>query len=136
MITLKDYFMGHDKDPQYKYELDDYKYNNAVILISKINRLEEKLNQFKYEVTSGWRPKVYNKQIGGALRSNHVICRAIDIKDVDNLLGNYLKENVKVLAVNAKGKETERTRLNGKKIEKLNYKNYDILKKLVMFNNN
>ena len=28
-------------------------------------------------------------------------------------------QNVKVLAVNAKGKETERTRLNGKKIEKL-----------------
>ena len=98
MISLEQYFMGHDKDPQYKYELDDYKYNNAVILISKINRLEEKLNQFKYEVTSGWRPKAYNAKIGGAKFSNHVICRAIDIKDVDNLLGNYLKENVKVLA--------------------------------------
>jgi hypothetical protein len=98
LITLKEYFGKHAEDPLYKYELDDTKFNNAVILISKINRLEEKLNQFKYEVTSGWRPKAYNAQIGGAKFSNHVICRAIDIKDVDNLLGNYLKENVKVLA--------------------------------------
>jgi FtsZ-binding cell division protein ZapB len=35
-------------------------------------------------------------------------------------IGAALKaQNLKVLAVNAKGKETERTRLNGKKIEKL-----------------
>ena len=97
-ITLEDYFCGHDKDPCYKYDLDSVKYNNAVILICKINRLEDRLNQFKYTVNSGWRPEYYNNSIGGSPRSNHIICRAIDLLDVDNLLGNYLKENVQILS--------------------------------------
>jgi len=89
--------MGHDDDPEYKDELDDNKYNNAVMFVAKINRLEEKL-PYKLILNSGWRPKDYNLKIGGSEHSNHIICRAGDFKDVDNSLGYYFKLNVQLLA--------------------------------------
>lgn len=41
------------------------------------------------EITSGWRPEPYNKKIGGAKRSRHIIGKAIDLKDSLDLIGSH-----------------------------------------------
>jgi hypothetical protein len=47
-------------------------------------------------ISSGWRPKSYNTQIGGATFSNHITGLAIDLKDTDNRLFEYVLQNLEL----------------------------------------
>jgi hypothetical protein len=47
-------------------------------------------------ISSGWRPKSYNAQIGGATSSNHITGLAIDLKDTDNRLFEYVLQNLEL----------------------------------------
>jgi hypothetical protein len=44
-------------------------------------------------VSSGYRPGHYNTQAGGAKRSTHLTCEAVDIKDPGNGLDQWLDSN-------------------------------------------
>lgn len=47
-------------------------------------------------MSSGWRPKTYNDKIGGAPSSNHITGLAIDLKDTDNRLFEYVLQNLEL----------------------------------------
>ncbi len=94
MITLEQYFMGRDKT--YAKELTNEYISNAKSLLEKVNGLLAAYGKFP-SVNSGWRPPTVNKAVGGALRSNHMICRAIDLNDDDGNLDKWCTNNLPLL---------------------------------------
>lgn len=48
-------------------------------------------------VSSGYRPEAVNASIGGAKKSNHMICKAVDIADPKGELGAWCLKNLKLL---------------------------------------
>lgn len=48
-------------------------------------------------VSSGYRPGHYNTQAGGAAKSAHLTCEAVDIRDPGNGLDQWIDANPKVL---------------------------------------
>ena len=78
--------MGRDKmDP-----LTVEKASNAADLLSRVNYLFGRLN-IKTTVTSGYRPEHINIAVGGASKSGHVTCEAIDVLDPFGKTGLLLK---------------------------------------------
>ena len=92
MITLQQYLMGREKE----YPLSLEQALNAADLLSRVNYLLAKLG-IVANVSSGYRPGHYNKAAGGAIKSNHLICKAIDLKDSTGIIANTLRNNVKLL---------------------------------------
>lgn len=92
MITPKDYLMGRDKI--YPISKDQ-----AVAMADLLARVNHLFATFKInaQLTSGYRPGHFNKAAGGAARSGHLTCHAIDIVDHDGEIGELLKNNVKLL---------------------------------------
>lgn len=92
-ITKQMYWNGNDK-----------KYPNDLTLEvdDNVTKLLEAVNTFLANYTkpviisSGWRPKTYNAQIGGATSSNHIKGLAIDIKDTDTRVFEYVLQNLKL----------------------------------------
>jgi hypothetical protein len=76
MITLKEYLMDRDES----YTLSEECLRNAADLLCRVNWLLGRLN-IHTKVTSGWRPEEINKKVGGASKSAHTTCMAIDILD-------------------------------------------------------
>mgnify|MGYP001617590000 FL=1 len=90
-ITLKDFLMGRDKaapiTPIMQADAED--------LLEKVNALL--IDFYKAypdaparTVSSGYRPAAFNAAAGGAKLSNHMICRAIDLTDRDQLMDKFL----------------------------------------------
>jgi len=77
MISLKDYWMGRDKDypPSVSIQM------NASELIARVNDLFDHLNITNAVISSGYRPGVFNKNAGGSKMSAHMTGEAIDISD-------------------------------------------------------
>lgn len=48
-------------------------------------------------VSSGYRPGRFNKAAGGASRSSHMTCEAVDFKDADGSLAKWCLANLTVL---------------------------------------
>lgn len=92
MITADEFFMGRDK----KYPLTDKQKNNALMFLDAVNRL---LAHYKKDVivTSGYRPLQINNAVGGAKKSKHVECLAIDLADGDGAIDKWLMENEPLL---------------------------------------
>jgi hypothetical protein len=94
MITLEQYWMTRDK--AYANDLTDEIRENAEETVRRTNLLLEKFykenpNAVKRRVNSGWRPPSVNaKTKGAALKSNHMLARAIDISDQDGQLDKWL----------------------------------------------
>jgi len=88
-ISLSDYYGSHDRS-----ELTPQDEENAVDLLARVNTLLRTLCPSKsFTVTSGWRPALHNIHIGGAKRSRHIICQAVDLRDLDGDLGSLLAKN-------------------------------------------
>lgn len=90
-ITLDQYLMGRDK----ANPIDDEQRTNALHLLSRVNALLEAFYAANpgakvRTVTSGYRPAAINAKVGGAKRSKHMICAAIDLSDSDRLLAKWL----------------------------------------------
>ena len=85
--------MGRDNE----YPLSDLLLKNVSILIGKINILEG-ICPLKFKVTSGYRPGKYNLAAGGALKSSHVTCEAVDIADNRGLLKDWCLKNINKLS--------------------------------------
>jgi uncharacterized protein YcbK (DUF882 family) len=92
MITPKDYLMGRDKE----YPLSIEQALNMADLLARINHLFAIL-KIDAHVNSGYRPGKYNIQAGGSPKSNHLICKAIDIADPRGELADLFKSNLKLL---------------------------------------
>ena len=102
MITEDDYFgrMSH------QYEPDAEVRRNAQKLLDKVNALLDVLNEthpgidgaMNPWVNSGWRPAAYNATIpNAAVKSKHITGQAIDLRDDDGYLDEFLYANQKYL---------------------------------------
>ena len=92
MITVKEYLMERDKS----YPLDMLQAYNMADLLIRVNCLFKTLG-VSPRVSSGYRPSVINKTIGGAKMSTHTICKGIDLLDPDKSLATLIKSNLKLL---------------------------------------
>lgn len=92
MITLKEYIMGRDKDAPLTIE----QALNAADLLSRVNYLFGRLN-LRAPVTSGYRPSVVNSHIGGAKKSSHLTCQAVDLLDQHGKIGILLSKRTDLL---------------------------------------
>lgn len=110
-ITLADYFMCYNTNPNHRaYGLDFRQvpvYLNefnaeieeaAIDLLKKVNTLFTELRDltnkdFDIQLTSGWRPKTYSRELGLSTRSNHTTGHAIDIRDRGNAKYDLLVTN-------------------------------------------
>jgi len=69
---------------------------NANVLIRRVNALLAHWSD-KVQVSSGYRPPVYNKAAGGSTNSAHMTCEAVDIKDIGDKLDLFISENAWLL---------------------------------------
>lgn len=95
MITLGDFYKG--RDVAYAADLTEEIRNNALITLQRANRLLERFYAAVPQATrvrgcnSGWRPPAVNATVrNAAKKSNHLLGRAIDINDDDDLLDKWL----------------------------------------------
>lgn len=94
MVTEEEYLKGrHIKEP-----LNVAQVANMHALLEKINAL---LNEpgcpGYFGVTSGYRPASINASVGGALKSAHLTCEAIDLRDAAGQLDKWLLNNPELL---------------------------------------
>lgn len=92
MISAKEYIKGRDQD----YPLTMQMYENMVALLSKVNVIRELWGQ-PMIVTSGYRPAGYNLAAGGAPKSHHMTCLAIDIADPNGKLKAWIMDQTGLL---------------------------------------
>lgn len=94
MLTLEQYLMGRDKDAP----IDDEMRTNALHLLSRVNELLERFyaetGASKRVISSGYRPATINAKVGGAKKSNHMTCKAIDLSDADGKLDAWLTDKI------------------------------------------
>lgn len=83
MITLKDFLTASGKYPEREnsVELTPDKLENAVKLLTAVNALLVEIGIKTSIVSSGFRPSAANTAAGGAKKSNHTICLAVDLLD-------------------------------------------------------
>ena len=92
LITREEILMGRDKEFPLTPELE-----------SNLVKLSLALNKFRVAygkpliITSGYRPSHYNSDAGGAKKSNHCLCRAVDFADKDRSLMAFCISNLKLL---------------------------------------
>jgi Peptidase M15 len=92
MITRKEILMGRDA----KFPLTDKQESNLKIFLDRINELRE-IYAKPMIVTSGYRPPEINAAVGGAPKSKHLDCLAIDVADPDGSLDLWLEKHVELL---------------------------------------
>lgn len=93
MLQVSNY-LGRFKDSP---ELTDDMRKDAQILISKVSELLSRAGIDDCVITSGFRPKSYNAQIGGSKNSLHCYCQAIDLADPDEKIGKWFQSNIQAL---------------------------------------
>jgi hypothetical protein len=69
---------------------------NAIDTVEKVNHLLEQFGSHR-KVTSGYRPAAINASVGGAKKSNHMICKACDLEDADGKLDQFCLDNPNIL---------------------------------------
>lgn len=93
MITSKDYLMGRDKlNP-----ITDQMRDNIDILLKAVNGLLNEVGM-KNTVSSGYRPSAINSNAGGAKKSAHLTCEAVDLVDINQKLSRMLLKRQDILA--------------------------------------
>lgn len=85
MISRDEILMGRDKEFPLTPELEA----NLSNLMIAVNKLRTLYGQPMY-VDSGYRPDHYNTDAGGAPNSAHQLCEAVDFRDVDNKLKDWI----------------------------------------------
>lgn len=83
------YLMGRDAEFPTTEEMEV----NLARLIYRVNALilvlPVQVRAF-LELSSGYRPGKYNTAAGGSLRSAHLSCEAVDLRDTDQKVSTYL----------------------------------------------
>jgi hypothetical protein len=102
-LTVKDYFMGRDRDERFAAEVTEATVLNAHTTVARANELLYRFYTTRPKaepriVTSGWRPAALNAATPGAsATSKHVIGAAIDLSDPDGELDDWIMEHPAVL---------------------------------------
>lgn len=91
-VTREEVLMGRDKKHPLTPELEA----NLALLLKALNELRSQC-PISFVVSSGYRPGVYNLKAGGAKRSAHLTCEAVDFVDVDGQLAAWCIKNVQLL---------------------------------------
>lgn len=91
-ITKDEILMGREVDNPLTSEMEE----NLKKLIYAINMFRALYNR-PMKVTSGYRPIALNLAVGGAKASNHTLCLAIDISDVDGQLREFTLKHLDAL---------------------------------------
>lgn len=102
VFTLKDYLTASGSYPERENhkELTPEYLENAKKLLTKVNQLLADLGITSAKISSGFRPTAVNAATkGAAKKSNHTICRAVDIIDDK---GQSLAKRVQKLEEEAK----------------------------------
>jgi hypothetical protein len=95
-LTLDQFLMGRDK----AHPIDDDMRTSSLHLLSRVNELLEhfyKKEKDNRVITSGYRPAAVNASVGGAKKSHHQACRAVDISDADRKLARFCLDNLDLL---------------------------------------
>lgn len=90
MRTVDDYLMG--RKAGLTFEL----LANAIDTVEKVNLLLDAFGSDR-KITSGYRPPAVNAAVGGARKSNHMLCKACDLEDRDEQLDTWCMYNLKKL---------------------------------------
>lgn len=90
-ITMNDYLMGRKSG--LTFELME----NALDTIEKVNQLLVAFGADR-KVVSGYRTPEVNAAVGGAKKSNHMLCKACDLEDKDGKLDKWCMDNQVELA--------------------------------------
>jgi hypothetical protein len=91
-VTKTEFLKGRDSE----YPLSEELEKNMVDILFRINKLRHEYGK-PFVISSGYRPGKYNKKAGGAKKSAHVTCQAIDIVDKDKELAKWCIRNVELL---------------------------------------
>lgn len=95
MVSLADYYKGHDKE--YPEELTAVHRANAQITVDRVNDLLLYFGEDR-KVNSGWRPEAVNARVPDAApKSKHITCQACDLSDVNGSLDAWCMNNLDVL---------------------------------------
>lgn len=89
MITLDEVLMNRHE----QYPLDMAKVINLAMLMSSINYIRGAYGK-PLLISSGYRPGHYNEQAGGAPKSAHLTCEAVDIVDSDGSFTKWCLDNL------------------------------------------
>lgn len=92
LVTRKEILMGRDSE----YPLNATLEANLGKLLVAVNKLRQKWGK-PLIVSSGYRPGRYNKIAGGASKSLHTTCEAVDFYDPKQELSGWLMKNQQVL---------------------------------------
>ena len=98
MSDLYKYFSRREllKGREVKNPLSQEQEDNLIKLIKAINPIRKAYGKPMY-VSSGYRPLSINASAGGAKKSAHLNCQAVDIKDQDGLFANWCLNNLTLL---------------------------------------
>lgn len=89
MITKDEILMKRDKE----YPLSKEQEDNLIKLLSAVNKLRALYGK-PMLVSSGYRPGKYNTAAGGAAKSAHLTCEAVDFKDADGKLKAWVTPEI------------------------------------------
>lgn len=93
MISRDEILMGRDK----QYPLDKDQEASLAILLERINKVRTKYAK-PMTISSGYRPAVINSKVpGAAKKSSHTLCMAVDIRDVDGKVREWVLANLDFL---------------------------------------
>lgn len=93
-VTPAQYLMGREvAEP-----ITELMWKDMAVLLFRVNSLLAELPtglvaDLPNLVSSGYRPPSINKAVGGAPRSGHLICQAVDLIDKGDLIDTYLLAN-------------------------------------------
>lgn len=92
MITRQELLMGRDKT----HPLSSEQELNLSKLHVAVNEIRKAYGK-PMVVTSGYRPATINAAVGGATRSAHMECLAVDFRDTDESLDKWCLDNQALL---------------------------------------
>jgi uncharacterized protein YcbK (DUF882 family) len=91
-ISRKEILMGREV----AHPLDAKQEANLTALLKAVNVLRKAYGK-PMHVTSGYRPAAINAKVGGAKRSAHLTCEAVDFADSEGKLKDWCMANLDLL---------------------------------------
>ncbi len=92
MITFDEILMGRDVDEPLTHEM----IYNLFDLLPRLNLVRFHYGKPLY-VSSGYRPPSINASVGGAKRSSHLLCMAVDFRDPTGEFAKWCLDNLDII---------------------------------------
>lgn len=83
--------LTHNRDKE--FPLSSEQEANLQALIGVLNKVRGLYGK-SLTVSSGYRPAAINAAVGGAKKSNHMMCLAVDIADKDGVFTKWVMDNL------------------------------------------